>query len=207
MSIKALVTNLTTDAAADAVVDYMFNDYFTSEKAALYLEKYFNQDVRTAVFSGGVIYGRYVILSPAAALLKSAFQRRYARSGGTRFPPLKAYHVTSGAHIAELIAKTGFIKTATTVCGDGACFFTQSEKAEAYAPPSVPDPHSPHQAARKIVIEVTIFSRLAETVMPSGSDLVTFYRRPMDILVVKNPLVIFPTAAYYPGEKRLNVGG
>ncbi len=205
MSLKSLVKNLSSDEAADAVVDHIFNDFFSMGKEGVYLEKYFDQDVRRAVFSGGTISGRYVLLSPAAAMLKSALQRRHVKSNGSRFPPIKAYHRTSGRHIAGLIAETGFIETPTTVCGRGVCFFTGSQKADGYSAPLVEDPKNPGNAALNVVLEVTIFSRFAELSMPSGADLVTYYRRSMDVMVVKNPLVIFPTAVFSPGEKLANM--
>lgn len=206
MSIRALVQNINSAAKADAVVDYIFNDHFSFENANQYMEKYFHQDVRTAVFSGGTISGRYLKLPPAAERLKSAFQKRHARSGGSRFTPIKAYHKTSSLQIAGLIAETGFKKFSSTICGDGVCFFTSSQKTEGYAVREVDDPNNPGNTAQTVVLEVTIFSRLAEKpTLPSGSDLVAFYNRAADIILVKNPLVIFPTAVYVPGQKLMNM--
>ena len=201
--LPALIAQLNSDAAADAVVEKILDTVYQFPQGEdWYLKTFFDQDVRTGVFNGGSIHGRSVSLSEKARLLKSALQRRHVASAGTKFTPHRAYHITSSVHIAALIAKTGFIATPGTVFGRGAYFYGTSQAAEAYEARQILAPDG--QPFPPIIVEVTIFSRLALNDSPRGSDEVTFYREPMDCYVVKNPLVIFPTAVFHRGEKFAN---
>jgi hypothetical protein len=200
VSILQHVQNLGTDGGADALVNFIFADGFvypTGEPA--YIEKYFNARVRTAVFSGGSYNGRYVKLSPAAARLKSAFQRRYVSQGD--FAPHTAYHVTGGAHIAGMIAETGMKDATSAALGKGAYFWNTPTRAEDYIPGSP-------CVGEKIVIEVTIFSSIAnredqrKQINVGWQDVLT-NQPSAAIYVVKNPLLIFPKAVFYPGEMKM----
>lgn len=206
MSIKSLVTRMRTDAHADAVVNHIHAHQFAPGASEVhYLEKYFDLDVRRRVFDGGTTSGRYLLLSPAAQRLKAAFQRRYIQSGGVDFPPTVGYHRTSTAEIAGMIARTGF-KLATGLVGKGACFFTNSDRADAYLAPTVAPPEVGGAAMAQVILEVVVYSRRAfDGVMPTGSDEVAHYHQSSTIMTVKNPLVIFPKAVYLPGEKLTNV--
>lgn len=203
MSLLQHAKNLGTDAGADALIRHIAADGFHSpDGEAAYVEKYFDARVRKAVFAGGSYNGRHVTLSPAAARLKSALQRQYAVSG--TFAPHTAYHVTAGAHIAGMIAETGMIAATSTILGRGAYFWNTPAKAEDYIPgtPCV---------GEKVIFEVTIFSGIAtkidQTRMPVGwGDLLTSMPTAF-IYVVKNPLLIFPKAVFYPGEMKMRTSG
>ena len=199
MSLRSLVTSINSDATANAVVEKIENSFYTYPGGEQgYLTSWFDQDVRTRLFDGSVITGRNVVLSPRARLLKSALQRRHVSSGCVRFPPIRAYHITSSRQIAALIAKSGF-RSGGGNYGDGAYFFGSSQAAEKYEAPLVGE-------ALPIILEVVIYSRVTTAAFPTGGDQLTFFFKPKDIYLVKNPLVIFPTAAFHRGEKFKNVG-
>jgi hypothetical protein len=204
MSLLALVSNLTSAAGADAVVEHIFSTHYTHPGGeAAYLTTVFNQDVRRTVFDGGVLNGRSVILSSKAQLLKAALQRRHLQSNGTRFTPHHGYHITSSHQIAAIIAKTGF-RSFPGNYGQGAYFFGSSQSAENYE--ALIHVGADGQPVAPVVIEVIYYSRLASGHFPTGSDEVTFFFRPKDIYLLKNPLVVFPTAVFERGHKFANVG-
>jgi hypothetical protein len=198
MSLRTLVSRLSTAADGDALVDHIYGDGAGDEiSQENYLDKYFDPSVRKAVFSGGVCTGRSVRLSPKAQVLKSALQRRYATTG--EFKPTTGYHATNSAHIARLVVDGGFIRATNTLYGHGVYFFTTSDPAEPYAT----EGGASVKQGEGIVLEVTIFSAVTKKLDKPRRDKLTFQWK--HILVVKNPLVIFPKAVFVPGEKRFNV--
>ena len=202
MFLGLLVRTLTTPAAADRVVEHIFAEaYNTPAGEQAYLTKYFNAGIRRSVFEGGSMAGRYVTLSPAAQLLKQAFQKAYVET--QRFAPRKAYHLTTNPQTAGMIAGGGF-RHGHGTRGWGAYFYTDSTQAENYVPQIEQAPGQIAAVDLKVVIEVTIYSGVVgPNVFPTGGDHVT-YEWP-GTFVVKNPLVIFPTAVYKPGEKMANL--
>ncbi len=206
MALKQLVSNLKTIADADALIDHIFAENGVPENQ--YLAKYFDADVRRSLFAGGALSGRHVKLSPAAQILKSALQRRYARNQsphtrkeGESFFPMTAYHGTMSSRIAGLIVTGGFNLASQTMRGKGAYFYRAPlhERAEGYAISNGEDPEG-------VVIEVTIFSATTGKIANPRRDKLVHTSGP-DILVAKNPLLIFPKAVFVPGEKMLNSDG
>jgi hypothetical protein len=206
MPLNQLVSNLTTLDAADLLIDHIFADAALAEDA--YIAKYFDANIRRALFSGGACSGRHVKLSPRAEVLKSALQRRYARNQvvpsprpAEAFAPMTAYHGTVSSRIANLIVGGGFVEARERVRGRGAYFYRAPlhERAETYAISNGEDPEG-------IVIEVTIFSATTDKIDRPRRDKTVHTSGP-DILVAKNPLLIFPKAVFMPGEKMLNSTG
>lgn len=206
MALKHLVSNLKTLDDGDALIDHIFAEQGVPENQ--YLAKYFDAEIRRALFSGGGLSGRHVKLSPAAEILKGALQRRYARNqapatrrDGEGFFPMTAYHGTASSRIAGLIVTGGFNLASQTVRGKGAYFYRAPlhERAEGYAISNGEDPEG-------VVLEVTIFSATTGKIANPRRDKLVHTSGP-DILVAKNPLLIFPKAVFVPGEKMLNSTG
>jgi hypothetical protein len=206
MELKELAAALRTPADGDALVEYIFAEPDFSEPE--YLAKYFNAKVCRSVFAGGSCYGRHVRLSPSAEILKGAFQRRYVRNQvdpdihqGESFAPMTAYHGTGSSGIATLIVQGGFRQSHQTMRGKGVYFYRASlhHKAEGYAISNGEDPEG-------IVIEVTIFAATTKKSDRPRRDKLAHAAGP-EILVIKNPLVIFPKAVFVPGAKMLNSSG
>ncbi len=227
MSLLQLASSLKTPADGDALVEYIFNegtsveDKFRGQKVYgertqkteldisqdQYLAKYFNLEVRKSVFASGSCAGRQVKLSASAAILKSAFQRRYASNqlpnnnpNKEQFKPMTAYHGTKDLHTANLIVNSGFQQSYQTIRGKGVYFYVAAdyERAEDYALNSGGNEGG-------IVLEVTIFSAITNKDNKPRRDKLTFQFQ--NVLVVKNPLVIFPKATYTPGDKHRNSKG
>jgi len=201
MPLNALLRNIRTVAGSDALVDHIYSDGVGGGSEDTYQDRYFAERVRRKVFRGGQISGRTVKLSEAAASLKSAFQRRYATTG--QFQPRTAYHATSSARIASLIAASGFTRAGQKLFGQGAYFFTDSSRADPYA---IAGGNAANEG-EGMVLEVTLFSNASQNFnthhhTPGGDRLIFQHQA---ILVVKNPLVIFPKAVFFPGEKLSNV--
>jgi hypothetical protein len=206
MPLKQLVANLKTLDDGDQLIDYIFAEVALSEDQ--YLVKYFDASIRRALFAGGACSGRHVKLSPAAEVLKSALQRRYARNQADHhfhpnesFVPMTAYHGTTNSRIANLIVSGGFNLAGQTVRGKGAYFYRAPlhQRAEGYAISNGEDPEG-------MVLEVTIFAATTNKIDKPRRDKLVHTSGP-DILVAKNPLLIFPKAVFIPGEKMLNSSG
>jgi hypothetical protein len=124
MPLRTLLLTMINDAAADAVVDHMFNDvYLPPGGEGPYMDKYFHEDVRLPLFAGGSIAGRTVTLSPKAKLLKSALQRRHVQSGCTRFLPNRANHQPIAPIILEVIIYSRLVSNAFPTGGDLTTFY------------------------------------------------------------------------------------
>lgn len=206
MSLKQLVENLNTEADGDLLIDHIFAEAPVSEDQ--YLTKYFDPKVRSALFGGGAVSGRHVKLSQRAHVLKSALQSRYAKNLNNKdlhpnesFAPMTAYHGTRNSRIANLIVSGGFNLAGQTMRGKGAYFYRAElhERAESYAIPDGLDPEG-------MVLEVTIFAATTNKIDKPRRDKVV-HTSGNDILVAKNPLLIFPKAVFIPGEKLLNSRG
>ncbi len=176
------------NADGSALINHIYTNTLLPASEAAYVKKYFNEDVRKAIFNGTTISGGLVNLSTAAANLKDAFQLHYSTT--TQFPPFTAYHATKAPNIAASIAAGGFRPAGQTLYGAGTYFFHDRTNADNYA----------KQGAGGQVLAVTIFGDISVG-QPNnlGADTVVLQTTPTrNIFLVKNALVIFPKAVYTP---------
>jgi hypothetical protein len=197
--LRQLAQNLNTDADADALVTYIYADGGHAQGARDFVDKYADTVVRSGVFSG-TSCNRHglVTLSPAAARLKSALQRRFwtAKADGEDnvFTPTLEYHITGSMRVARLILAGGFNVGDGTAGGYGAYFYSTREKAENYVPAGGRRPRG------SVVLECSVFSRVQKAAnynenYGGGTWANNFMGQ---IVVVKNPLLIFPRAVFAP---------
>ena len=131
-------------------------------------------------------------------MLKAALQWSYEVSAPTDtvvFKPMTAWHITSNEDVAKSIVAGGFNPHDGTTGGYGPYFFNDQASADAYEAQQVGRRRRP-----PVVIEVTIYSNINLPV-----DFVNGYgggawgnNYTGNIICVKNPLLIFPRAAYHP---------
>ena len=198
--LRGLAQGLSTNAGADALVDYIAADGGHGQSDRDFVDRYADKIVRSAVFSGTAAdKAGIVILSAAAGRLKSALQRRNVSSfqaGETMFKPSIAYHITSSLKVAKLILAGGFNVADGTGGGYGVYFYNDRNKCDNYIP------QGGKGAGQAIVLECTIFSRISR---PTNADFAQGYGGDRwannftgQIVTVKNPLLIFPRVIYKP---------
>ena len=200
-ALRTLAKNLTNDAAADALVDYIAQDGGYGQDDRAFVDKYADRKVRSSVFGGTTATAQgLVMLSPAAGRLKSALQRRnvatFGGPNGAQFAASIAWHITGSLKVARLILAGGFNTADGTVGGYGVYFYNERAKCDNYIP------QGGWGNGQGIVLECTIFSRISR---PTNAEFAAGYggdrwanNFTAQIVAVKNPLLIFPRAIYAP---------